>query len=91
MKAVLMVLAGAVAGLWGCRLGPPAAWATGAPARPIGPPAAAAPWPWPDSLDAVVAAPQFHRVLFENDRVRVLEVTVGPTSASRCTPTAGRA
>ena len=39
---------------------------------------AAPPWPYPDSLDAVVAAPQYHRVLFENDRVRVLEVTVPP-------------
>jgi hypothetical protein len=35
-------------------------------------------WPWPDSLDAVVAAPRFHAVLFENDRVRVLEGTVRP-------------
>ena len=35
-------------------------------------------WPYPDSLDALVAAPAFHRVLFENERVRVLEVTVPP-------------
>jgi hypothetical protein len=35
-------------------------------------------WPYPDSLDALVAAPKFHRVLFENERVRVLEVTVPP-------------
>lgn len=33
---------------------------------------------WPDSLDAVVAAPGNHRVLFENDQVRVLDVTVAP-------------
>ncbi|MGI4833364.1 MAG: hypothetical protein ACRYFK_07865 [Janthinobacterium lividum] len=26
----------------------------------------------------MVAAPRFHRILFENDRVRVLEVTVPP-------------
>ncbi len=39
---------------------------------------AASPWPYPDSLDAVVAAPKFHRILFENERVRVLEVTVPP-------------
>lgn len=38
----------------------------------------ASPWPYPDSLDAVVAAPRFHRLLFENNRVRVLEVTVPP-------------
>src|SRR2546427_3854450 len=33
----------------------------------------AEPWPWPDSLDALAAAPESHRLLFENDRVRVLE------------------
>ncbi|MFI5057219.1 MAG: hypothetical protein ACHQLQ_03465 [Candidatus Acidiferrales bacterium] len=36
------------------------------------------PWPWPDSLDALVAAPSHHRLLFENERVRVLEVRIGP-------------
>jgi hypothetical protein len=35
-------------------------------------------WPWPDTLDAVVAAPRSHRVLFENERTRVLEVMIGP-------------
>src|SRR5262245_8332314 len=35
-------------------------------------------WPWPYSLDAVFAAPGSHRVLFENDQTRVLEVTIGP-------------
>ncbi len=33
---------------------------------------------WPDSLDAVVAAPENHKVLLENDNVRVLDVTVRP-------------
>jgi quercetin dioxygenase-like cupin family protein len=33
---------------------------------------------WPDSLDALVAAPQNHKVVLENERVRVLEVTVQP-------------
>jgi hypothetical protein len=33
-------------------------------------------WPWPDSLDAVIAAGRHHRVLLENDRVRVLEVRI---------------
>jgi hypothetical protein len=28
-------------------------------------------WPWPDTLDAVVAAPGSHRVVFENERTRV--------------------
>ena len=33
---------------------------------------------WPESLDAVAAAPQNHKVVLENERVRVLEVTVRP-------------
>lgn len=35
-------------------------------------------WPWPDSLDALIAAPGHHRLLFENDRVRLLEVRIPP-------------
>ena len=35
-------------------------------------------WPWPDSMDALSAASGFHRLLFENERVRVLEVRIGP-------------
>ena len=35
-------------------------------------------WPWPDSLDALVAAPDYHRLLFENKRLRVLEVHIRP-------------
>jgi hypothetical protein len=34
------------------------------------------PWPWPDSLDAMIAAPQYHRLVLENDRVRVLDTRV---------------
>ena len=34
------------------------------------------PWPWPDSLDGPIAAPDHHRVLWETDRVRVLETTI---------------
>ena len=33
---------------------------------------------WTDSLDAVIAAPEQHRVLFENERVRVLASHVKP-------------
>ena len=33
-------------------------------------------WPWPGSLDALQAAPRHHRLLYENDRVRVLEVRI---------------
>jgi len=35
-------------------------------------------WPWPDSLDAVIAAPDHHKLLFENERVRILEVRIAP-------------
>ncbi len=38
----------------------------------------AEPWSWPDALDALAAAPESHRVLFENDAVRVLETTIAP-------------
>ena len=31
---------------------------------------------WDPALDAVVAAPKHHKVLFENDNLRVLEVTL---------------
>ena len=31
---------------------------------------------WTEELDGVVAAPGHHRVLFENERVRVLETTI---------------
>lgn len=33
---------------------------------------------WDPALDAVAAAPANHKVLFENDRLRVLEVTLEP-------------
>lgn len=35
-------------------------------------------WNWPDSLDALIAAPQNHELVFQNDEVRVLKVTVVP-------------
>jgi len=34
--------------------------------------------PWPAALDALVAAPQHHRLLLENDRVRVLDTRIAP-------------
>jgi hypothetical protein len=34
------------------------------------------PWPWPDSLDAVIAAPNHHTLIFENDEVRVLDTRI---------------
>jgi len=35
-------------------------------------------WPWPDSLDALIAAPRHHKLMFENERVRILEVRIPP-------------
>lgn len=35
-------------------------------------------WPWPDALDALTAAPDHHKLLFENERVRLLEVRIPP-------------
>jgi len=35
-------------------------------------------WPWPASLDALSAAPRYHTLLLENDRVRVLETRIPP-------------
>ncbi len=39
------------------------------------------PWPWPPELDAVIAAPRHHRLVFENEQVRVLDtrIPVGDT------------
>ena len=33
---------------------------------------------WPDALDALVAAPAHHTLLFENDRVRVVDTCIAP-------------
>lgn len=35
---------------------------------------------WPPELDAVIAAPDNHKILLENDHVRVLEVTMAPNT-----------
>ena len=35
-------------------------------------------WPWPDSMDALVAAPAYHQRLLENERVRVLHTLIPP-------------
>jgi mannose-6-phosphate isomerase-like protein (cupin superfamily) len=34
--------------------------------------------PWPESLEAMTAAPGHHTVLLENDQVRVLDTRIGP-------------
>jgi len=35
-------------------------------------------WPWPDSLDALQAAPDYHDLLLENDQVRVIYTHIPP-------------
>ncbi len=35
-------------------------------------------WKWPEELDALVADPAHHRLLFENDLVRVLDTFIPP-------------
>jgi hypothetical protein len=35
-------------------------------------------WPWPESLDALVAAPDHHAILFENEEVRVIRTRALP-------------
>jgi hypothetical protein len=37
------------------------------------PPAA---WPWPDELDALTASARHHKLLFEDDRVRVIDTQI---------------
>jgi len=36
--------------------------------------------PWPGNLDGAKVAPETHKVIFENEHVRVLEVTIPPHS-----------
>ena len=33
-------------------------------------------WPWTDALDALIAGPDNHTVLFENERVRVVHTRI---------------
>ena len=42
------------------------------------------PWSWPASLDALTAAAETHRELFENDSLRVLEtrISLAPRSGA---------
>jgi hypothetical protein len=36
------------------------------------------PWPWPESMDSLLAAPTSHRVLLDNNQMRVLEAVIEP-------------
>jgi len=46
-------------------------------------PAGAPDWPWGETLDALQAAPRHHHLVFETDRVRILDTRIGP---GECTP-----
>lgn len=35
-------------------------------------------WEWGDEKDAMMASPKNHRILFENDDVRILDVIINP-------------
>jgi hypothetical protein len=35
-------------------------------------------WPWPASLDPAIAAPRNYKLLWENDKLRLIEVTIRP-------------
>ncbi len=35
-------------------------------------------WKWDDNLDALIAAPEHHKLLFENSSVRVLDTLISP-------------
>jgi hypothetical protein len=38
-------------------------------------------WPWPPELDALIAAPKHHKLILENDRMRLIDtiIPVGET------------
>lgn len=38
---------------------------------------------WPPELDALIAAPEHHRLLHENEQVRVLETIIRPGETTR--------
>jgi len=38
--------------------------------------------PWPPELDALNAAPENHKLLFENDTVRVLDTRIAPRTTT---------
>lgn len=45
---------------------------------------------WPDSLDAVKAAPDNHKIVFENEKVRILEVIGAPYANEPLSPINGQ-
>ena len=35
-------------------------------------------WAWPGSMDALIAAPDYHTLLLENEKMRVLQTRIAP-------------
>ncbi len=35
-------------------------------------------WAWPEALDALIAAPEHHKLVMENEKVRVLDTLIRP-------------
>ena len=40
--------------------------------------AASQKWSWPDSLDAIIVAPESHKIVYEDSTVRILQVVCPP-------------
>ena len=68
------LIAGATIGVLWARPASPSP----APSSPAPPSPQKAGWNWPDSLDTVRAASHNHKILFENDKIRILEVILEP-------------
>ena len=39
-------------------------------------------WMWPDELDALIASPQHHKLLLENETVRVIDTLIPPNETT---------
>lgn len=48
-------------------------------------------WTWPDSLDAVTAAPENHKVVYEDSTLRILQVLLDAGKKNLSTHTNGKA
>ena len=75
LASLALVIVGIAIGYAASGVLPAPSRAADAPANPERVKTACA---WPAEIDAVKAAPANHKVLVENERVRVLEVTVQP-------------
>lgn len=78
---LLGLLVGGLLGFGLCRyLGPAKIPMAETPSIPPTDSIAPAAWAWPDSLDAVSAAPSSHKIVYEDAQMRILEVLLPPHS-----------